>query len=151
MHCWGHFLHLGGHFWSDFRFLTPLWGCGGLILGVEKRFGAQHVAQEPPKRRHPRNPLTFWGHFWCMRVTWGDFGFTLGPLWSYRRRFALLMHIISPCVRSKRVHKRETNNLPTFFACRDGPEDAKSTNKYPSRVNFAALWSYFGVAFDIWG
>ena len=52
--------------------------------------------------------VLLWGHFWLhMKLTlgplWGHFGVTLGSLWAYRRRFACLMHIISPCVRSKRV------------------------------------------------
>ena len=46
-----------------------------------------------------------WGHFWD----------TLGSLWPYRRRWARVMRIVSPCVRSKRVHKREIHIFPTFF------------------------------------
>ena len=46
---------------------------------------------------------------------WGHFGATLWSLWVYRRRFARLMHIISPCVRSKRAHKQEIHDLPTLL------------------------------------
>ena len=47
----------------------------------------------------------------------GDFEVILRSLWAYRRRFARLMHIISPCVRSKRVHKQGIQISPTGFAC----------------------------------
>ena len=60
-----------------------------------------------------------WSHFG------GNFHENYGRQWpesekwtpkaAYRRRFARLMHIISPCVRSKRAHKQEIHVLPTFF------------------------------------
>ena len=62
----------------------------------------------------------------------GDFGVTLGSLWTYRRRFARLMHIISPCVRSKRAHKQEIHVLPTFFAFQGSHEDARESLQFAS-------------------
>ena len=45
------------------------------------------------------------------------------PKAAYRRRFARLMRIISPSVRSKRAHKQETHVLPTFFVCFQGSHE----------------------------
>ena len=47
----------------------------------------------------------------------GDFGVTLGSLRAYRRRFACLIHIMSPCVRSKRVQKQKVLIFAKDFAC----------------------------------
>ena len=73
--------------------------------------------------------------------TWSDFGGNFhenyGRQWpesekwtpkaAYRRRFARLMHIISPCVRSKRAHKQEIYVLPTFFTFPGSHEDARES------------------------
>ena len=50
------------------------------------------------------------------------------PKAAYRRRFARLMRIISPCIRSKRAHKQERHVLPTFFLCQRRAEESKKLN-----------------------
>ena len=85
--------------------------------------------------------LAYVGHFGItLGSLWGHFGITLGSLRAYRRRFACLMHIISPCVRSKRAHKQETHVLPTSFAC-------QRMLGYPNRTNNGAsrtVWEGVG-------
>ena len=53
------FLHLRGHFLSNFRLLEALWESYGLIFVVKKWLGAPNMPQDCPKRRLPRNPLSF--------------------------------------------------------------------------------------------
>ena len=65
------------------------------------------------------------------------------PKAAYRRRMALVMQIISACVRPKRVRKQQTHIVPTCFACKDGPEHSKSTRDYASRDHFWTLWGHF--------
>ena len=72
-----------------------------------------------------------WSHFG------GNFHENYGRQWpesekwtpkaAYRRRFARLMHIISPCVRSKRAHKQEIHVLPTFFTFQGSHGDARES------------------------
>ena len=61
------------------------------------------------------------------------------PKAAYRRRFARLMRIISPCVRSKRAHKQEIHILLTFLSCHDGPEHAIGANDRPSRTGWEGV------------
>ena len=49
------------------------------------------------------------------------------PKAVYRCRFARLMRIISPCVRSKRAHKQERHVLPTFFTFQGSHGDARES------------------------
>ena len=46
---------------------------------------------------------------------------------AYRRRMALVVHIMSPCVRPKRVHKQEMHISPTYCAFQTSHEDAKES------------------------
>ena len=79
--------------------------------------------------------LAYVGHFGVtLGSLWGHFGVTLGPLRAYRRRFARLMHIISPCVRSKRVQKQKVFIFAKDFACQRSPEEKQKTNDRPSRT-----------------
>ena len=79
------------------------------------------------------------------------------------------MHIISPCVRSKRAHKQERHVLPTFFTFQGSHGDARESLRRSEPNNFlvtleplsghfghlrvplghlmitlGSLWSYFG-------
>ena len=46
----------------------------------------------------------------------------MDPKAAYRRRMALVMHIISPCVRPKRAHKQNLLIFPPhIFLVQDGP------------------------------
>ena len=53
------------------------------------------------------------------------------PRVAYRRRMALAMHIISPCVRPRRAHKQEIHIFLTYF---EGPRGARGRqeNEKPS-------------------
>ena len=108
----GHFGFTLGSLWGHFGItLESFWGYVGMTL------------------------VSLWGYFGItLGSLWGHFGVTLGSLWAYRRRFARLMHIISPCVRSKRVHKQEIHILPTCFAFQKSRGGAKSTNTRAGRT-----------------
>ena len=67
------------------------------------------------------------------------------PRVAYRRRMALAMHIISPCVRPKRAHKQNIFIFPTYFAYPRGPEDSSGAKKLASRIGFGVIWRHFGA------
>ena len=73
--------------------------------------------------------LAYEGHFGVtLGSLWRHFGISLGSLWTYRRRFACLMHIISPYVRSKRVQKQKVLIFAKDFAFQNGPGGANRAN-----------------------
>ena len=56
---------------------------------------------------------------------WGYFGATLA-IWTSNGRYDVYScGFDGVIVRPKPAHKQEIHILPTFFACQDGPEDAK--------------------------
>ena len=82
----------------------------------------------------------------------GDFGSTLRSLWdyfwAYRCRMACIMHVVSPCVRSKRVHKQKILIFAKDFACPRGarrrqPNEQPSGPVGPDRLG-GSLWGHFG-------
>ena len=88
--------------------------------------------------------IQLWGHLGItLRATFHNNYGRQGPeneKWipkvAYRRRMAHVMHIMSPCVRPKRVHKQEIHTFPTFFACQRSPEYAKNASQKLSRAWF---------------
>ena len=67
------------------------------------------------------------------------------PKVAYRHRMAHVMHIISLRVRPKRVHKQNIFIFPIYFACQDGPEDARAANSGASRSGFVVILGDFGA------
>ena len=47
-----------------FSVLGALWGCCGLTFSAKNQRRVAKVLQAPPKRRHPRNPLTYLETLW---------------------------------------------------------------------------------------
>ena len=84
-----------------------------------------------------------WSHFG------GNFHENYGRQWpesekwtpkaAYRRRFARLMHIISPCVRSKRAHKQEIHVLPTLFTFQGSHEYSREVLRSSGRSGWEGV------------
>ena len=68
------------------------------------------------------------------------------PKVACRRRMALVMHIISLCVRSEGAHKQEMQILPCVFLVQDGPENTRSTKVPADRVTLGWVWCHLGVS-----
>ena len=91
---------------------------------------------------------------------WGHFGVTLEPLWAYRRRFARLLHIMSPCVRSKRVQKQKVLIFANDFAFQgshgdpgaglqgDGPDRLGGGRGRVNPPSRRLVWRFWGL--EVW-
>ena len=104
---------------------------------------------------------SFWDALWlgirtflCFKMSnWSHFGVNFhenyGRQWpesekwtpkaAYRRRFARLMRIISPCVRSKRAHKQEIHVLPTFFTFQGSHEYSREVLQTSGRSGWEGV------------
>ena len=79
----------------------------------------------------------------------GDFGLTLGSLWADKGRMVLVMPIVSPCVRPKRVHEQEITIFAKDFACPKRVQGRQKHEQHSEPSDFwgtlGPRWGYFGV------
>ena len=81
----------------------------------------------------------------------GGFGLTLGSLWAYRRRMALVMPIVPPCVRHQRVHKQEILIFANYFACPRRAQGRQEYEQHSEPSDFCLTLGLLWVTFGIWG
>ena len=87
-----------------------LWGRCGPSFGVGKQLGTPKVPQEPPKRRHPRNPLILLG---SLLAPWDDLGCTWAPQVEpkVRKKALLVRSALSRRFQERKRRRPDSHNV----------------------------------------